>query len=240
MYYDHIHLNRVGTYTFGTTLKHYISSVFNTSRRASTVQQGSDSRANFSTREANREESSPTLQLPESQPLLHVSSSMDNEPRCLVLEDQHEHEHSNRTRNRCSRVAKSSTIPNHESQSLLNCLNVTPLDMTCHSNLIPKLDTNFSIITNCKSTFFISKCLDYCAKSHSCTCTSSLSQDLTSSSSSKSQSLPPCSNTKSTVLMPLCVIFCLFVQVPKLQVYQTVQVIYHIFCLFFQVLYLYI
>ena len=72
----------------------------------------------------------------ESQPLLHASSSMDDEPRCLVLEDQHEH--SNRTRN-----------------SLLNCLNVTPLNLTCHSNLIPQLDTNFSSITNCKSTFFI-------------------------------------------------------------------------------------
>ena len=129
---------------------------------------------------------------------------MDNEPRCLVLEDQHEHEHSNRTRNRCSRVAKSSTIPNHESQSLLNCLNVTPLNLTCHSNLIPQLDTNLASITNCKSTFFISQCLEYCAKSHNCTCISSLSQDLTSSSSSKSQSLTPCSNTKSAVLMPYC------------------------------------
>ena len=177
MYYDHIHLNRVGTYTFGTQLKHYISSVFNTSRRASTVQKGSDSRANFSTREANREESIPTLHLPESQPLLHVSSSMDNEPRCLVLENQHEH--SNRTRNRFSREAKSSIIPNHESQSLLNCLNVTPLNLTCHSNLIPQVDTNFSSITNCKSTFFISQCLEYCAMSHNCTCTSSLSQYLT-------------------------------------------------------------
>ena len=175
----------------------------------------------------------------EDQPLLHVSSSLDNEPMCLVLEDQHEH--SNRTRNRCSRVAKSSTVPNHESQSLLNCLNVTPLDLTCHSNLIPQLDTNLSSITKCKSTFFISKCLEYCAKSHHCTCTSSLSQDLTSSSSS---TLTPCSNTKSAVLMPYCsrtlCIFCQIVQVPNLQVYQTVQVICHIFCLFFQVLNLYI
>ena len=57
------------------------------------------------------------------------------------------------------------------------------------------------------------------------------------SSSSKSQSLTPCSNTKSAVLMPYCsrtlCIFCQIVQVPNLQVYQTVQVICHIFCLFF-------
>ena len=64
------------------------------------------------------------------------------------------------------------------------------------------------------------------------------------SSSSKSQSLTPCSNTKSAFLMPYCsrtlCIFCQIVQVPNLQVYQTVQVICHIFCLFFQVLNLYI
>ena len=47
MYYDHIHINRDGTYAFGTQLKHSISSVSNTSRRANTVQQGSDSRAKF-------------------------------------------------------------------------------------------------------------------------------------------------------------------------------------------------
>ena len=47
MYYDHIHLNRAGTYAFGTQLKHSISSVFNTSRKARTVNQGLDSRENF-------------------------------------------------------------------------------------------------------------------------------------------------------------------------------------------------
>ena len=47
MYYDHIHLNRAGTYAFGTQLKHYISSVFNRSRKASIVKQGSDSMEKF-------------------------------------------------------------------------------------------------------------------------------------------------------------------------------------------------
>ena len=89
--------------------------MFNTSRKASTVKQGSDSREKF---QQGRRTGRSQLQLPESQPLLHVSSSMDNEPMCLVLEDQPEH--SNRTRN-----------------SLLNCLNLTPLNLTCHSNLIP-------------------------------------------------------------------------------------------------------
>ena len=50
-----------------------------------------------------------------------------DEPRCLVLEDQHEH--SNSTRNSRSRLAKSNTIPNREThclpQSLSNCSNVT-------------------------------------------------------------------------------------------------------------------
>jgi len=49
---------------------------------------------------------------------------MDDEPMCLVVEDQHEH--SNSTRNSCS----NSTILNHEThcltQSLSNGLNVTP------------------------------------------------------------------------------------------------------------------
>jgi len=67
MYYDHIHLNRAGTYAFGTQLKHSISSVFNTSRRSSS-QTRSGFEGTFSTMEANREELSPTLQLTESQP----------------------------------------------------------------------------------------------------------------------------------------------------------------------------
>ena len=76
--------------------------------------------------------------------------------------------------------------------------------MKCQSNLFPQVNTNFSSFTNCKSTCFISQCLEYCAKSHNCTCTSLLSQGLTSTSSSKSQCVTPCSNTKSAVLMPFC------------------------------------
>ena len=130
--------------------------MFNTSRRASTVKQGSDSRANYQQGRPTGRSQAPHYNY--QNPLLHASSSMDNEPRCLVVEDQHEH--SNRTRNRWSRVAKSSTIPNHESQSLLNCLNVTPLNLTCHSKNFPQVNTKFSSITNCKSTFLISQCLE--------------------------------------------------------------------------------
>ena len=175
--------------------------------------------------------------------------TLDDEPRCLVLEDQHEH--FNRTRNSCSRLAKSIIIPNHETQ----CLNVTTSYLTCHLNLFPQVNTNFASITNCKSFFFISQCLEYCAKSHNCKCSSLLSQGLTSStsskslvltycSSSKSQSLTPCSNTKSAVLMPYCsrglCNICHIVQVPNIQVYQTVQEICHMFYHIAQVLNLYI
>ena len=62
----------------------------------------------------------------------------------------YDHIHLNRAGNRCSRLAKNSTSPNHGT----HCLNVTPSNVTCQSNLFPQVNTNFSSITNYKSTFF--------------------------------------------------------------------------------------
>ena len=92
---------------------------------------------------------------------------VNNQP---ILSMYYDHIHLNRAGNSCSRLAKSSTIPNHGT----HCLNVTPSNVTCQSNHFPQVNTNFSSITNYKSTFFISQCLAYGAKSHNCTCTSSL------------------------------------------------------------------
>ena len=86
MYYDHIHLNRAGAYAFGTQLN---TLLVQCSTRVVERTMSNKVRVRGQIfKKGGQVKSSPTLELPKIHPLLHVSSSMDNEPRCLVLEDQ--------------------------------------------------------------------------------------------------------------------------------------------------------
>ena len=122
MYYDHIHLNRAGTYAFWDPAWTLYLVQCSTQVVERTLSNKVRIRGHF--QQGSR---IPTF-------TTYASSSIDDETRCLVLEDQHEH--SNSTRNSCSRLAKSSTIPNHEAhclpQSFSNCSNVTSSNVTCH------------------------------------------------------------------------------------------------------------